>query len=246
MDPIKFDEHIKETLSNRKIKPSEAAWDKLSDCLETKGSRIDNRKAWLFAAASVIAIFLVTTQFFYNNTEAIEVLPLKEVVKPAIVGQGIKEVEELNEGINNTGVNKLIKNATAIEERVYESNTIIASEKKINVIEDKKRIELVTAVAVVDSLTFEEQKIKDLVAQIHTIKKENKEVSDDEIETLLKQAQKEIKLKRLQIKGSEKVDAIALLEDVEAELDQSFRAKVFEALKASYNSVKTAVAQRNN
>ena len=42
------------------------------------------------------------------------------------------------------------------------------------------------------------------------------------------------------------VDAEALLENVEAELDQSFRNKVFEAIKSSYNSVKTAVAQRND
>jgi len=39
--------------------------------------------------------------------------------------------------------------------------------------------------------------------------------------------------------------ANALLESVEQELDQSFRSKVLEAIKTSYNSVKTAIATRN-
>lgn len=41
------------------------------------------------------------------------------------------------------------------------------------------------------------------------------------------------------------VDANLLLESVEQDLDESFRNKVFDALKANYNKVKTAVAQRN-
>ena len=42
------------------------------------------------------------------------------------------------------------------------------------------------------------------------------------------------------------IDASDLLQDVEADLDQSFRDKVFKTLKSSYYSVKTAVADRNN
>ena len=42
------------------------------------------------------------------------------------------------------------------------------------------------------------------------------------------------------------VDARLLLENVEADLEKSFRDKVFEALKSNFNFVKTAVAQRND
>ena len=42
------------------------------------------------------------------------------------------------------------------------------------------------------------------------------------------------------------VNAHALLQDVEDDLEQSFRSKVFQALKENYITVKTAVAQRNN
>ena len=37
-----------------------------------------------------------------------------------------------------------------------------------------------------------------------------------------------------------------LLETVEDEMGQSYRGKVFEALKESYKTVKTAVVNRNN
>jgi len=78
------------------------------------------------------------------------------------------------------------------------------------------------------------------------LKDYNKEVTDEAIDALLLQAQKEITLKKLYNVSTRVVDADLLLQDVEADLDQSFRTKVFETLKASYNTVKTAVAQRNN
>jgi len=71
-------------------------------------------------------------------------------------------------------------------------------------------------------------------------------VSDAEINTLLDQAQKEISLHRLYNETTKKVDANALLEDVEADLEQSFRNRAFKAIKSGYKYVKTAVAERNN
>ena len=97
-----------------------------------------------------------------------------------------------------------------------------------------------------EPLTFEEQKIKDVVAKVHTLKSENKTITNADIDALLIEAQKEIALNRLYNETNGTVDASALLQDVENELDQSFRSKVFEAIKASYNTVKTTVAQRND
>ncbi|MBJ6366567.1 hypothetical protein [Snuella sedimenti] len=245
MDPIKFDEHLKGKLENRRVKPSTESWSKLSSRLEAKEAKPNAGRSWLFMAASIIAVLLVATQFFNNNTETIKVLPSIEPTKAVIVEQANEEVKTLNKDVNDVEVDQLVKDTPVIEQGIDEVNTIVALEDKI-VAKEEQKIEAVSKVAVVENLTFEAQKIQDLVVQIHTMKNENKEVSDDEIEALLQQAEKEIKLKRLQDKSFQKVDAIALLEDVEAELDQSFRTKVFEAIKASYNSVKTAVAQRNN
>jgi len=79
------------------------------------------------------------------------------------------------------------------------------------------------------------------------MKAKNIDVTDADIDVLLKEAQKEIIRNRIYNKTTSVVDANALFQDVEAELNQSsFRNKVFEALKSSYNSVKTAVAHRND
>ena len=62
----------------------------------------------------------------------------------------------------------------------------------------------------------------------------------------MKDAEKAIFKEKIKNTNTQTFDADALLQDVEADLQQSFRAKVFEALKSSYETVKTAVAERNN
>ena len=74
----------------------------------------------------------------------------------------------------------------------------------------------------------------------------NTVVTDKEVDSLLKVASKELFRDQLKKETAKTVDAKSLLEDVEEEMGQSFRSKVFEALKGSYETVKTAVAERNN
>ena len=78
------------------------------------------------------------------------------------------------------------------------------------------------------------------------MKIENGTVTDAEIEDLLKQAERDILRDRIYNETTRTVDADALLQDVEDDLEQSFRSKVFEGLKSSFKTVKTAVADRKN
>ena len=94
--------------------------------------------------------------------------------------------------------------------------------------------------------TFEDEKLKEVVAQIQELKNTNEAVTEDEIDALLKEAEKAIFKEKIKSANTQTVDADALLQDVEADLQQSFRDRVFEALKTSYETVKTAVAERNN
>lgn len=89
-----------------------------------------------------------------------------------------------------------------------------------------------------------ETKIAEIVAQVDFLEKKNGAVTKAEIDTLLRQAQKEILEHKVFYKGNT-IDAMALLVDVEDELDQSFRDRIFEALKEGYTKVRTAVADRN-
>jgi hypothetical protein len=64
------------------------------------------------------------------------------------------------------------------------------------------------------------------------------------VEALLNNARREIETQR--ILNNPKVDATALLEDVEWELEKSFRDKVFDALGEGFQKVRTAVTERND
>jgi hypothetical protein len=69
-------------------------------------------------------------------------------------------------------------------------------------------------------------------------------VSEEEINTLLTNA--ELKIQSEKTLDSKKVDPASLLGDVEFEMEDSFREKVFTALGDGYNIIKTAVVERNN
>ncbi len=253
MAPIKLEENIKEKLEKRTLKPSVSAWGKLSERLENQEEKRNNKAFWwLGIAASVIGVLFIGTQFLKN--EPFEKVVLEVIVTPEIIKEEEKQkianeevnlVEKRSEEINlkEAKSNKIKKKSEAIKLNLAKEVFTIAEEKNSSQLK-KERIELVKIVS--KNGAIEEQKIQEVIAQINDLKDANNQVTEQEIDALLASAQKEIKLKRLYNESTKKVDALALLQDVEEELDQSFRTKVFKALKESFITVKTAVAQRND
>lgn len=251
MAPIKFEEHIKEKLDKRIIQPSDDAWDKLSKRLDEEGKENKNKpyKWWLSIAASIIIGGFIVSMFFNNKIEQEIVVPEivvdqkveKEDVNSVVVADSENVREELIKVDTEEVIKKPIKKPlkTSVVENVESLVTDKTDIQEENV--DSKFIKPLPK-----NLTFEEQKVQEVVAQVKDLKEHNKDVTEEDIEKLLAQAQKEIALERLYNENSRIVDASKLLEDVEFELDQSFRNKVLEAMKTSFNSVKTAVAQRND
>ncbi len=253
MAPINFENNIKDKLDKRRLKPSADAWDKLSERLDSEDKKDNKKPYWLLGlAASVVGVLFIVSQFLNNETkvndtpkivETPEIIQESETNIIAIENEVLNNVEKVNIKIDKESVEKTqaqtLVNTKKEQEYVVAVNAYkIASKEKSNVI--------VTPELSKNKLTFEEQKIQDVVALVQSMKDGNKVITDSDINALLEEAQKEIKLNRLYNETNGVVDANALLQDVEAELNQSFRSKVFEALKSSYNSVKTAVAQRND
>ncbi|MEM9649705.1 MAG: hypothetical protein AAF969_14605, partial [Bacteroidota bacterium] len=89
------------------------------------------------------------------------------------------------------------------------------------------------------------EKINEVVAQVRLLESVNTEVSDAEVDSLLRAAQRDILSEQL-FTPEGGVDAMALLTEVEDELDESFRDQIFDALKDGYFKLRTAVADRNN
>jgi len=256
MAPIKFEENIKDKLDKRTLQPSTEAWNKLSERLDEQEKKGNNKTIWWIGlAASIVGVLFVVSQFFNNNT-AQKIVP--QVVDTPQV-ETILEQEHKNQIAEEDIIrNTVVEDAKIIKESRFKNpKNVIAITNDNIIVEDKVvaqenispelNIETNKSIAIVpEKLTFEEETIQNVVEQIQKLQEQNKEGTDEAIDALLLQAQKEITLKKLYNESTGVVDADLLLQDVEADLDRSFRTKVFETLKASYNTVKTAVAQRNN
>jgi hypothetical protein len=263
MAPIKFEDKLKDKLENRSLQPSEDAWNILANRLDEDDKKYSSKRFWwLGIAASIIGVILITTQF-YKSTEEVKDLPVvvdtktstqsdSEVVKEPNVNTNIltnsEEKNEIIELVNTTEVAS-VSNSEASENQKHIGNKkrTEQSQELQNVYASKEKLtpERVDN-SPVKTLTQEELKIIEVVDVIKQLQASESSVSDKEIDSLLKQAQREILMQRIFDETTRTVNADALLQDVEVELEQSFRDKVFEALKSSYNSVKTAVAERHN
>ena len=259
MAPIKFDENIKDKLEKRVLTPSPEAWDRLSGRLDDEQK--SGKKQWILwlgVAASIVGVLFFSTQFFKESTndqlpiitdadssktqeieskskpsEAIFELEISTKKKEAVVQNEMAPIEKKN---SNSSVEEPISEEKKSFRKEFEASspkTLVAA----NTEEQKE---------VANQLSPEDIKVNEVVAEINALKEKGQTVSDEELDELLKQAERELLKDKLYNETTKTVDANALLQDVEEDLDQSFRAKVFDALKNGYDSVRTAVANRNN
>lgn len=262
MAPIKFEDKLKDKLENRTLEPSSDAWNTLAERLDKEDkTKYNTRFWWLGIAASIVGVILITTQF-YKNTEDVKELPI--VVETETNTQSNPKLNTdavaIEDIITNSENEKVdLANTTEItseteqntmelpKQELKENAKLQLKEQKEVVASLEKSKEDIKDNKLVKVMSLEDIKIKEVVAEIQQLSAGGESsVTNKEIDSLLKQAQREILKQRIYNETTKMVDANALLQDVEVELDQSFRDKVFEALKSSYNSVKTAVVERRN
>lgn len=259
MAPIKFEEHIKEKLDGREIKPSSNAWNKIANEVGiTSNAKKRKFGTWYAIAACLIGLLIGFIVFLnYLSETVVSEIQLVETPK--------QEVNEKND---------------IFEKQVFEQEIVVSDVTVGNDNEEKSKLGSVTAtekindkklnlvnvndVEVAETFTTENQKdillkteslaeseqlinakIYELVAKVDSLElNTNTVVTDIEVDALLRKAQNEI-LEQKIFKGNQ-VDAMALLTEVENELDLSVRDQLFDKLKNGYLKVKTALADRNN
>ena len=240
MAPIKFEDSIKEKLEKRRLEPSTEAWNRLSEKLETNTERSSKKTyVWIGIAASLVGIFLMTYTFFKTSEVSNQ--------NPVLVDTETQEIETLQSGKVNQ------------EEQVFMEQPhmeVVGTSENVTKTNETKNESITysvktTHVAQTESLEAPQKILKDTlheplsreteIAQTET--QEHPIKTETDVDALLKEAQQ--KLKHTTTEKDYAIDAKALLQDVEADLDESFRAKVFETLITGYKKVKTAVAQRN-
>ncbi len=256
MGPIKFEENIKNKLEKRTIEPSENAWNKLSANLDAQEDSSKNPVSWwLGIAATLVGIFLVSTLFIKTGDDK-TVLPT--LVETPIKGNKIlqEEVPEIHVIVENEeGTSKEnIKSSSNSKNVVLKQKNTLKTIKNIssktksevavyNVINQEtiENIEEVNSSSIIKKTSNQE-----IIAQISEIGNVKDMVTDSEIELLLKNAEEDLVKKTNNLVRTKMADANSLLQDVETDLEQSFRDKMFNTLISGYNTLKTVVVERND
>lgn len=240
----KLENQIKEKLNSREIQPSAQAWDRLDAMLtvaeEKKTKRSFFSYKFIGIAASVL-VFVTLGMFFFNQ---------KEVEKQSDRNVVTKEVEK--DTVNDTNTKNVFPNP--VKEQINE--VVVSSEKpKINIQQprtnNKKSIinQKTTAInqfienqnqVVVNQNQVQPQKDGEIAIK----EKENLKTEIKSDEQLFKSLDK-VALNATTKKSALKVDAKSLLNQVDGELDLTFREKVINSINKNYKNVKVAVSNRN-
>lgn len=255
MAPIKYENDFKEKLRKRTIAPSESAWDTLAERLNAEEKTSNNKRFWWIGiAASVIGILCIANQLFSNddemnipevvNTEeTVEMFQNTSIKKDTIITEIKTAVaKDIATNKNDEGLND---SAIGEKTKAYPKapSTVIAEEQKIKNFKKEKDLEQSKSIEI---LSFKTQKAQEVADAIYTLSERESGVSNASIDSLLKAAQRDILLNRMKNENQVAIDAAVLLQEVEFELDETFRERVFKAFKSSYGSIKTAIAQRND
>jgi hypothetical protein len=253
MGLYKFEQDIKEKLEKRTLQPSENAWDKLEHKFTSKKTNKNLKAYWILGiAASIIGILLIIPLFLNNDIKKsspiiVDTKPIKKIENKTLIHEVQTVVVEKNQHEtkilgNPVIVSKPIKQPFNNSKNQFD----IAKNNVVKVLQSKNETLTKVAVTQADFNSSQASIISNKAIQKQDYKQSNYTITDSEIDLLLNQAQKKLALQTIYTEESKSVDANKLLQDVEAELDKSFRNKVFKTLKINYENMKITIAQRNN
>ncbi|MDH7911829.1 hypothetical protein [Winogradskyella sp. SYSU M77433] len=257
MAPIKFEEQLKDKLEKRTMSPSEDSWSKLSQRLDDDEQKSKNTIFWWLSIAAGIIIMIAVTVQFFNQPDIENSLPQivdEEEIKQELDDESKAIFEEESVELANEDVVKGEQehSENIKQPEIIDYKKVVNQKEQKQLVSDDKGQQNKSKVGNLEkqnsiNLTLDKEAIDNAVAEtLKGIKDTNSTVTDREVDSLLKLASKEIFKEQLLKETSKTVDAESLLMSVEDEMGQSFRTKVFEALKDSYETVRTAVAERNN
>lgn len=244
----RFEDKIKE-LQAREIAPTSGSWDKLSASLDAKQEKKKPLIFWMGIAATIIGGILILSLVFNNTTpsnspEIVDV-PKEKVNSDKDMELPSKEIFTDKQEVAEVAISE------NIEELVPENNertSSIKNREKIVVLNNKAlhKSQKVNIAVTSNNDKILELSINDALANVLAKTKNVATVTDAEVNELLAEAASKISQERYKTDYAVgKVNAEDLLQDVEFEMDNSFRDRIFEILKEGYSRARTAVANRN-
>ncbi|MDD5149600.1 MAG: hypothetical protein PHC28_03855 [Flavobacterium sp.] len=232
MEPNNIENQIKEKLNLREIQPSAQAWDRLDVMLsvaETKKKK--SYFNWWTIAASFVGFVAIGTFFYNQNTNGINSIPVVTIENK--IQKGDLDVENkiiLKNKINpEKSLNQTAKTIVKVEkidvDNKKESNDNVISKEGLQIKNNEEKIAIVI-------------QPNDKIDQIVNQTKPNY----IDVEDLLASVEKTPKIE----KSTVKINSMALLNEVDGELEISFREKALNTISKKYKEAKEALVNRNN
>ncbi len=263
MAPYKLEDNIREKLEARELKPSADAWNKLESKLDATQPK-KKTVLWYYVAASFIGILILASVFFSRNKPEAnnnfveinteknilekqpEIIPNNSETNEIVTEEGNSEKVEVIKSKSDEGKSQKLNSLKPLPHKKSEIDKKAENKEaiaKVTIKEKQQSLETVKEQTKAEDKLFN-QKIDEVVASVKKLQENSTEVNATDVEELLNNARQEIQTQR--ILNNPKVDATALLQDVEWELEKSFRDKVFDALGEGFQKVRTAVTERND
>lgn len=248
MGQDRMENYFKDKLGQREIKPIVNSWDKLKLKLDKEEKRPRPVIWWMGIAASLLGGILIAGLVYFEGPQAgpvlvdtpgLEIIPSEddkeEFIKPDIASGENKLLE-----IKPVGTSAEKEKIQISPRKDINENTLAGQNKPGNFPEVRQVTPKIQELKEDKLLS---QKLEEIIAEAGQV--DNEDALSLEIDALLQKAAKEISLEKQNSQISAQVDARGLLYDVEMELEQSFREKVFDVLKEGYLKARTAVVNRN-
>lgn len=252
--------NIKNILEERTIEVSENSWDKLANQLDANDQKKKRTRFYPYAACLALLVGFIILMISKNVGNSISETIVETELNNTIPKVELKEVTipTATEIIQNNTI--VIQESTpkAIDNEVVETNLI--PEEKVK-FEKELHKEIKNAV-VINEKEISPKILETVIVQKEVVIDPNKElkasiialstsekitITDEEIDALLKDAQKSIQHLNIQdtIDMTTIVSADDLLDEVEYELDRSFKQKVFELIKSNIQKTRTMIVDSN-
>lgn len=254
MAPDKFEKYIKEKLNQREITPSDEAWNRIAEHMPVEETRRRKPFVWYSIAASFVGILIIALYVMQSADEVLESpvevvateqeepstdtetilteIKTPESQQPQILAASPAEEEEKAD----MDIDKVKELVPEFSEQANTPAVAMNTELERNIVPEKKEQRETQLI---------EAKITEVVAEVRLLEMNNDALTEAEVDSLLMKAQHELLKERI-FQADRSVDAMALLNEVENELDQSFRDQIFDRLKDGFNKVRTALADRND
>ena len=243
MGPNSIEKQFKEKLDNREIKPSEKAWDRL-DAMLTVAEKPKRSYDWLYIAAGFIGFVLIATVFFKQTQQMTDKERIETVFDNS--KQGPDPASDKVPAVAAPDISTVFKS---------DNKTAIATSETA----DKTMQEQRRPSAASQHIKAPQPPIgavKPVISNQHafaqnTIINQKSEQSVQKpayvnVDELLASGEAPENPKLFNSSPGVSVNAAQLLSQIDSELELSFREKVFKTVNKNFQSVKVALANRNN